>query len=289
MTYQPAPSELEHVACPSCGIDNPTLVYDLSPYRVVRCPQCALSYLSPRLSEAAMLRFYEDDKYFENGDVGYAGYLQQEQSLRYSFRRLLRQLHRRRLDGGALLEVGCGYGFLLDEAKPYFDCRVGIDFSEAVERAAGRADRVYQGDLDALPADERFDCIVLVSVIEHVHRPVDYLQALRERLRPGGKVVIATPNVDSIFRRLLGPRWPAFQVVPEHVGFYNGPTLCALMKRAGFSGVTSIPYVRAYPANMIIEEFNVWPGIFRRFGNRNVTFPGYMVARCGFAAHAPRS
>jgi SAM-dependent methyltransferase len=286
MTYQPAPSELEHVACPTCGADDPTLRYDLSPYRVLQCPACRLSYLSPRLNAAAMLRFYENDDYFENGDVGYAGYLQQEQSLRYSFRRFLQDLHRRRLDGGALLEVGCGYGFLLDEAKPYFDCRVGIDFSAAVERATGRADRVYQGDLDSLPAQERFDCIILVSVIEHVHTPVDYLRTLRARLRPGGKVVVATPNVDSVFRRLLGVRWPAFQVVPEHVTFYNGSTLSALIKRAGYSGVTSLPYMRAYPANMVIEEFNIWPRIFGPLGTRNVAFPGYMVARCGFVAQA---
>lgn len=289
MTYQPAPSELEHVACPACAADDPTLRYDLSPYRVVQCLACGLSYLSPRLNEATMLRFYEDDTYFENGNVGYAGYLQQEQSLRYSFRRFLRQLHRRRLDGGALLEVGCGYGFLLDEAKPYFDHRVGIDFSPAVERAAEHADRVYQGDLDALPAQDRFDCIILASVIEHVHNPVDYLRMLRERLRPGGKVVVATPNVDSIFRRLLGPRWPGFQVIPEHVTFYNGPTLSALLERAGFSGVTPVPFVRAYPANMVIEEFNVWPRLFGPFGNRNVAFPGYIVARCGFAGQAPHS
>jgi len=71
MTYQPAPAELEQVACPACGIDNPTLRYDLSPYRVVQCRACGLSYLSPRLNEATMLRFYQDDKYFENGDVFY--------------------------------------------------------------------------------------------------------------------------------------------------------------------------------------------------------------------------
>lgn len=288
MTYQPVASELERVACPVCGADEPVLVYDLSPYRVVRCLSCATSYLSPRLNESTMLRFYADDKYFENGDVGYASYLQTEMSLRYSFRRFLRQLHRRKLTGGSLLEVGCGYGFLLDEAKPYFDYRAGIDFSGAVKSARERADRVYQGDIDTIPDEERFDCIILVSVIEHVHKPVKYLGKLRERLRPGGKAIVATPDVDSIFRRLLGPRWPAFQVIPEHVAFYNGPTLSALMATAGFSPVTPVPFVRAYPANLVVEEFNVWPTLLKRFGNRNVAFPWYMVARCGFAERAPQ-
>lgn len=289
MTYQPVPSELERVACPVCGADAPALMYDLSPYRVVRCPSCGTSYLSPRLNEPAMLRFYQDDKYFENGDVGYTSYLRTEMSLRYSFRRFLRQLHRRKLAGGSLLEVGCGYGFLLDEAKPYFDYRAGIDFSGAVESARERADRVYQGDLDAIPDGERFDCIILVSVIEHVHQPVEFLRKLRARLRPSGKVVVATPDVDSIFRRLLGRRWPAFQVIPEHVAFYNRATLSALMAKAGFSSTLPLTFVRAYPAKLVVEEFNVWPAILRRFGDRDVAFPGYMVALCGFAEPAPHS
>jgi SAM-dependent methyltransferase len=289
MTYRPVSSELESVACPVCGADTPALLYDVSPYRVVRCLSCEMSYLSPRLNESAMLRFYEDDKYFENGDVGYTSYFRQETSLRYSFRRLLQQLHRRKLAGGSLLEVGCGYGFLLDEAKPYFDYRAGIDLSSAVKTATARADRVYQGDLDIIPEEERFDCIIMVSVIEHVHKPVEYLQKLRARLRPGGKLVVVTPDVNSIFRRLLGRRWPAFQVIPEHVTFYNGPTLSTLMAKAGLRRVVRLPYVRAYPANLAAEEFNIWPAILSRFGDRNVAFPGYMVARCGFAERAPHS
>jgi hypothetical protein len=71
-------------------------------------------------------------------------------------------------------------------------------------------------------------------------------------------------------------------VIPEHVSFYNGPTLSAVMSKAGLSEVTPLSYVRAYPANLVVEEFNVWPGIFRRLGDRNVAFPWYMVARCGF-------
>ena len=42
-------------------------------------------------------------------------------------------------------------------------------------------------------------------------------------------------------------------------------------------------------ANLVVEEFNVWPAILKRFGDRNVAFPGYMVARCGFAERAPDS
>jgi SAM-dependent methyltransferase len=234
------------------------------------------------LTEAAIRRLYEDDQYFQTGEIGYKGYLQQELSLRYSFRRFMRQLQKRGLTGGSLLEVGCGYGFLLDEAKGYFQNRAGIDFSAAaVASTRQRADYVYQGDISTIPAADKFDCIVLVSVIEHVYMPVDFIRRLSTHLQPAGKIVIATPNVESAYRRLLGRRWPAFQVIPEHVAFYSGKTLSSVMKRAGLSRITRVPYSRAYPANQVVDEFGLWSVILKRLGERNMVFPGYMVALCG--------
>jgi 2-polyprenyl-3-methyl-5-hydroxy-6-metoxy-1,4-benzoquinol methylase len=282
MTDQVHASELELVRCPLCGTGEHSLLYDFAPYHVVRCLGCRASYLSPRLIESAIRRLYEDDEYFQAGESGYKDYLQQEVSLRYSFSRFMRQLQRRRLTGGSLLEVGCGYGFLLDEAKGYFQNRVGIDLSDAaVASTRQRADSVYQGDISSIPAADKFDCIVLVSVIEHVYMPVDFLRQLSTHLRPAGKVIIATPDVDSVYRRLLGRRWPAFQVIPEHVAFYNGKTLSSVMKRAGLARITRVPYSRAYPANQVVDEFGLWSVILKRLGQRNMVFPGYMVALCG--------
>jgi SAM-dependent methyltransferase len=282
MTDQAHASDLELVRCPLCGISEHSLLYDFSPYQIVRCLGCSAYYLSPRLIESAIRRLYEDDKYFQTGETGYKGYLQQELSLRYSFRRFLRQLQKRRLTGGSLLEIGCGYGFLLDEAKGYFQDRVGIDLSAAaVASTRQRADYVYQGDINSIPPEATFDCIVLVSVIEHVYMPVDFLKQLSSHLRPAGKVVIATPDVDSVYRRLLGRRWPAFQVIPEHVAFYNGKTLSSIMRRAGLADITTLSYSRAYPANQVVEEFGLWPVILKPLGQRNILFPGYMVALCG--------
>ena len=67
------------------------------------------------------------------------------------------------------------------------------------------------------------------------------------------------------------------------------PTLSALMGTAGFSSITPIPYVRAYPANLVIEEFNVWPALMRRLGHRTVAFPWSMGALCAFAERTPHS
>ena len=284
MTYQPLASELERARCPLCDGADQVPVHDFSPYYVVRCASCQTQYLSPRLIDSAMRHVYEDDSYFQDGEIGYKSYLGQERSLRYSFRQFLQALETRGLTGGSLLEVGCGYGFFLDEAANFFQYRAGIDFSDAVVASARqRANQVYRGDIDTIPATDTYDCIVLVSVIEHVYTPVDFIRTLRGHLRPSGKVIIATPDVNGIYRRLLGRRWPGFQVIPEHVAFYDKRTLSSLMKTAGLSRVTTLPYMRAYPANLVVEEFNVWPILLKRLGERSVVFPGYMVAMCGMS------
>jgi 2-polyprenyl-3-methyl-5-hydroxy-6-metoxy-1,4-benzoquinol methylase len=265
-----------------CHADAHTVAHEFLPYKVVRCRSCDLHYLSPRLSEAAMQRIYEDDSYFEDGEVGYTSYLEQEASLRYSFGTFLRQLQKRSLTGGDLLEVGCGHGFFLESARPYFQRCVGVDFSPAVVASArSRANQVYQGGIESIPRSETYDCIVLISVIEHVHEPVDFLRTLRTHLRPSGRLIVATPDVSGVFQRMLGRRWPAYQVIPEHVAFYNRHTLSSLMTKAGLTRVTAVPYMRAYPAHLVVEEFNLWPAIMKRLGRRNLVFPGYMVALCG--------
>src|SRR5690349_19741053 len=126
-------TDLEYPACPMCdSAQRETLYADIAKgYNVVRCKDCAMHYLYPRLNEAAITRFYQGDEYFAGGDSGYSdtSYEDQERSLRATFSKMMQHLKTRGLTGGSLLEIGCGYGYLLQEAEGYFDRRVGTEFS----------------------------------------------------------------------------------------------------------------------------------------------------------------
>lgn len=256
----PPVAELEAAICPLCGAPPPAggRGYDFPPYRVAPCSACGLWFLSPRLAEAAMLGAYREESYFEGGEgPGYSSYLAQEATLRATFRRLLAAMRRRGMTGGRLLEVGCAYGFFLDEARPFFDFRAGTDFSgAAAERARRLADVVYLGGLAELPAEERYHAVALIHVIEHVYHPRVLLEELLHRLAPGGWLVLAAPDMGGFWRPLMGRRWPFFKV-PEHVSYFSHRTLAALLTAAGCRRVERLPYASYFTGELVGEKLGL--------------------------------
>jgi 2-polyprenyl-3-methyl-5-hydroxy-6-metoxy-1,4-benzoquinol methylase len=223
-----------------------------------------------------MIAEYSKDDYFEGNEGGYESYLDQEVALSRTFQRFVGNLKRRQVRGRSLLEIGCGYGYLLAAAKPDFEIRVGTDFSErAIDRAKQSGARVYRGGVDAVPTDEKFDCVVATHVIEHVYDPEAFLTTLKSRLNPGGTIVIATPDMGSLWRWAMGHRWPSFKL-PEHILYFDRRSLSRLMQKTGFTHLQSFPYPHAFPLPLIASKFNIMlPKSWNEF---NLWIPGTTLA-----------
>ena len=111
-------------------------------------------------------------------------------------------------DGGPprVLDVGCGTGFLLEQLANRGYTGVGVDLSpESVAIAQQRLEELgVQDRLRATvgsayePPEGTFELITLTDVLEHLEDPRACLRALRERLAPGGLLVISTPNRRSL-------------------------------------------------------------------------------------------
>jgi 2-polyprenyl-3-methyl-5-hydroxy-6-metoxy-1,4-benzoquinol methylase len=273
-------ADLERSSCPLCGCgEREEGVYAFPPFAVARCRRCRLWYLHPRLAEPAMHAHYEDDSYFEGGAAGYSSYQSQEPTLRPTFRRFLAELDRRGMTGGRLLEVGCAYGFFLDEARSHFAHRTGTDYSAAaLEKARGRADRVILGGTGQLPPGELFDCVAVIHVIEHIYDPVAFLREVAGHVRPGGWVVLATPDMGSLWRPLMRYRWPFFKA-PEHVTFFDRRTLAELLRASGYEDVRSLPYASVFSLALIGEKLGIrMPAALR---DRQLWLPATTIAAAG--------
>ena len=266
MTQAASPTPpLEEPACPLCGSEHrrPAVQADaFLPFGVVRCERCGLHFLSPRPREDWAQRLYEGAGYFDaelgiegepSPQAGYHDYRGQEAALRLTFRRFLRALEKRGVGGGSLLEVGCGLGYLLDEARPFFDRRDGTEMSaQAALEAAKGCDGVCVGGIESAP-DVLYDVVLSNHVIEHVYDPVAFLRAQADRVVPGGSVVASTPWMGSLWQRFLGEKWPSFKL-PEHVLYFDRDSLVDAFHRAGLVDVRTVPYLHAFPAALIARK-----------------------------------
>jgi 2-polyprenyl-3-methyl-5-hydroxy-6-metoxy-1,4-benzoquinol methylase len=221
------------VPCNLCGssVLKPLWIAARSRRQVVRCAGCRLVFYNPQPSSEQLRRLY-DHGYF---DREFAPPTAGEQTA-LAHRRLVRI--ERDVNRGRLLDVGCGVGrFLAAAAARGWDA-VGIDGAEAAVRAASALGvPVLHGDLSSVDAagHRPFDVVTMWDVIEHLSDPVGDLRRARAWLRPGGLLVVQSPNGNGVPFAWLGRRWEQF--VEAHLYYFSPPTLRRALREAGFERI----------------------------------------------------
>jgi len=225
----PTAAGLEAVSCPLCGpAPGAALQHRFSPFAVVACRGCGLKFLSPRLPEAEVLKLYQAESYYQAGGVGpgYDDYRQARANWHKTFEARLAAI-RAWQPAGRALDVGCGPGYFMEVAARQGYEVWGVDVSDYGRRLARASfgDRVLAGTLEQAPLEpQSFDLLTAFDTFEHLYTPLSFLSKARDLLRPGGLLVITTPNARSWLARVSGRRWVSFKI-PEHVFFWSPSTI----------------------------------------------------------------
>jgi SAM-dependent methyltransferase len=250
-------------ACLVCGSDagfDPTLD------TLARCRRCG--FVTYHGASDVEPRALYDEAYFHGAE--YPDYRGQEPAIRRSMRRHLRQMQRWAPLRGALLEIGCAYGFFLAEARAHFRRVVGTDVSDAAlshARDTLRLD-VRPGDFPSLDLGaERFDAVCLWDTLEHLDRPDAYLRRAHELLVPGGFVFLTTGDVGSWNARLRGARWRLIHP-PTHLHYFSRRTVTRLLERTGFrvAGIETTAYYHTLFS--VLGSFQIRGGTTARLAAR---------------------
>lgn len=221
---------------PPCLVCGGTLAPAAIP-GLLSCTACGFVTANIALSDEALAALYGRD-YFHGRE--YHDYQAEEQSLRANFRRRITVLQRD-ISGFALarlFEIGCAYGFFLDEVKGDVAAASGMDISaDAVAEASRRFGvDATRGDYLTTDIGQDHDVIALWDTIEHLARPDLFLAKAAADLRPGGHIAITTGDIGSAFARLRGKRWRMIHP-PTHLHYFSAATLRALLERSGFEVV----------------------------------------------------
>jgi len=200
-------------------------------------PECGLVWLDPMPIEEDISKAYEN--YYTHDEVPQIRTL----ASRIFFSLLGLEATRKRLDyffidsqaPGRLLEIGFGDARRLQQFVDLGWDVVGQEVDRiAYERAESKGFKVYRDEITQIGFEaNQFDAIVGSHVIEHVHDPLRLLRECRRLLKPGGRLVMLTPNTASYGHRRFGRDWRGNEP-PRHLHLFAPHNMRSILQLVGF-------------------------------------------------------
>lgn len=226
--------------CPSCGAASPEkAVLRNHGIDVVTCDACGFTYSRQVMDESADAERYQvSDLDIEAMRLRCSGpYLELESArARYYLDRIGEQC----TQAGSLLEIGCGTGTMLVEARARGWDILGVEPGAAAVAVA--RDRVGEASRDLVikgyfPQDlpkarQSFDAIAILDVLEHFADPIAFLRMISGHISPGGRLFVQVPNWESLLVQLEGTA--SSVICPGHWSYFTPASLPALLARAGY-------------------------------------------------------
>ena len=260
------------VACNLCQSKETRHLYTINSYNVVKCNRCGLVYLNPMPCPADISIIYDTQDYYCNrssssdSSTGYPDYIMLSDHLAFVADELMRPLRDR--DKGRLLDVGCGMGIMLKHLRERGWDTWGIDISTyATEYARNQLGmNVYTGAVEKTELPQNyFDVVTMVLTIEHVPDPATTLEAIKQLLKHGGIIIVATHDIDGLVPRLVKQKWRHFDI-PEHLYYFSRDTLKKMLEKVGlvpfkYTETTSLGAVTGSNSGISTPT-----GLIRRYG-----------------------
>jgi 2-polyprenyl-3-methyl-5-hydroxy-6-metoxy-1,4-benzoquinol methylase len=229
------------VNCAFCGEKEYIRLHVIRGLNIVQCPRCGLIYTNPRMVWDYVT---SPDKFEVELDIYQRYYWPVRRQTALKFWDRLSHY----CQTGKLMDVGCSYGFFLDEARRYGWHVMGLEpDSDQAAWARQHLGLPVVKDMESRELEPHsFDVLTLWDVIEHIEDPHSFLKRCHALIRPGGVLLLKTPNAEGLLQR--GPWWlrpylalyrqliyPANPM--QHLYHFTPQVIERLLQETGFSVV----------------------------------------------------
>ena len=198
---KPIKKYFEEVSCYNCGSKEISSSFIVNKFRHVRCKNCNMVYVNPRLKEAITHDLYNEKPYTEFYKIKLIPSVDYRRNVLGV--RKYEQINNHFKKPGKVLDIGCGIGEVLSVFKENkWDC-TGIEFNDFAADYAQKnfGLNIINKSIYDFDAKEQYDLIMLWGVLEHFYDPKKVLFKVHELLKDKGILLLEVPSADSVLVR----------------------------------------------------------------------------------------
>lgn len=273
---------LESVPCNLCGADDFEIVYppryeDSNPDelienfrssgdeilldQLVRCNQCDLMYLNPRLREEVIITGYS-----EGEDPTFVSQIKGRER---TFMKSLDLIEQYKPQKGHILDIGTAGGSFLAVARDagweVAGCEPNLWLCEWSKEHYG-LDVTPGTVFDMHLENDSFDVITLWDVLEHTPDPTRVLKECSRVLKPGGSLIINVPDMDALVTRLMGRKYVFLLSI--HLYYFAPKSMEDMLTRTGFKLLKSRIHWQNLGLGYIFFRAEAYVGRLAKLGGR---------------------
>ena len=210
-------------------------------YRFVVCERCGFIFSNPILSTREIAKLYTESGFDYSFESSYL-----KKTYGYYLKKLLDKKKSNKL---TLLDIGCGNGFFLEEAKALGIKNVwGVEpGNDTVKKAPGWLQKKIKIAMFKKNTFEKdmFDIVCCFHTLDHIVDPNTFLQNVKTILKTGGKILFIVHDTNGLSVKLFGEKSPIFDI--EHIYLFNKKTLARLFEKNGFTVTETFSVQNTYP------------------------------------------
>jgi SAM-dependent methyltransferase len=199
---------------------------DMVHYRIVQCTKCGLVRSDPVIDQESLNKLYLESALTYSKDIP---------NLRRTYGKYLHKLEKYKSDKECFLEIGCGNGFLLEEALSQgYKNALGVEPSQSAVEEAGPnlKGKIYNDIMRPGLISQKVDAICMFQLFDHIPNPNEFLDTCSDALMPGGLILCFNHNIKAVSARILGEKSPIIDI--EHTYLYSPDTIKKLFEKHGF-------------------------------------------------------
>ena len=228
-------------SCYNCGSEEHDFYAEENGFSLVKCARCGLLFVAERPDDAEISAAHRQGKHRGEKEIEATGHFQPARIPEYVG--ILEDLFRGDLQGKKTwLDVGCGHGEFIAAVEKYAPHEIRVKGTEpnVQKQESARKHGLDVGYFDIDAHEQKYDVVSLLNVYSHLPNPPLFLKSLRNRLNPGGELILETGDTAGLSAR---DHYRPFYL-PDHLSFASEEIVVGILERLGYE----IIRIKKYPA-----------------------------------------